>query len=467
MKNIYTLIFALLVSCISFAQVLNETFDDNSGFTTSTPFFSDGNGDYFGLAVVDDFNGDPVPTQLKAYTGFDGGFMTGMDLDGEGASLPIIIDWTGLDIDGLTDLAFSGQFAEFFDTPGDIDDADYILVQYQIDGGGYQNLIAFEGADFTGGSGTANGIFREDTNFDGEGDGTALGDAAQTFTKNIVDTGSVLDLRMSVSLNSGDEDFAVDTFSITGTAGDTTPPVITCPGDINTGNDTGICGAVVTFPDATATDDVDPNPTVTQTAGPSSGDEFPVGVTTVEFTATDAAGNSSTCSFEVTVTDLEPVDLVCPGDQTAQADANHSYEIPDYIDLGLATISDNCTPEANIAIIQTPAPGTIVGEGNVLVSIQANDDAGNGSACAFNLTVDPYLGVEDINLAQISLYPNPANTTVTVNTMVETMALYSVTGQKLVEGKSNSLDVSGLAEGVYLVKVTTVDGTVVKQLIVN
>ena len=99
MNKFYTLFFALLIATASSAQVLNETFDDNSGFVTSTPFFSDGAGDFFGLAVVEDFNGEPVPTQLKAYTGFTDGFLTGMDLDGEGAALPIIIDWTGLDID--------------------------------------------------------------------------------------------------------------------------------------------------------------------------------------------------------------------------------------------------------------------------------------------------------------------------------------------------------------------------------
>ena len=50
---------------------------------------------------------------------------------------------------------------------------------------------------------------------------------------------------------------------------------------------------------ATATDNVDPNPTVT--CQPTSGSLFPVGDTTVTCTATDASGNSSTASFVVHV----------------------------------------------------------------------------------------------------------------------------------------------------------------------
>jgi hypothetical protein len=46
--------------------------------------------------------------------------------------------------------------------------------------------------------------------------------------------------------------------------------------------------------------------TVTQTAGLASGALFPVGTTTNTFLVTDLAGNTNTCSFDVTVSDLTP-----------------------------------------------------------------------------------------------------------------------------------------------------------------
>lgn len=205
-------------------SALIEPFDNASQFTTSTPFFSDGYYDYFGIsngAGGGDWGGGAQPSGLKAYTGLTGSFMTGMDLDGEEAALPITVDWTAIDISGLASLEFSGDFAEFFDDPGDIDQAnEVILVEYQIDGGGFVSLLQFVGADFS--STVYNGVFREDTNFDGIGEGAALGNAAQTFVKAIPGSGSSLDLRLTVWVDSGDEDFAVDNF-VVGEGGGTGP----------------------------------------------------------------------------------------------------------------------------------------------------------------------------------------------------------------------------------------------------
>ncbi len=213
---------ALGLSAASAATALTESFDEASGFTTSAPFFSDGSGDYLGIsdgAGGGDFGGGGVPSALKAYTGFSGSFLTGMDLNGEGAVLPITVEWTGIDIEGLANLEFGGDFAEFFDSPGDIDAADYLRISYRIDGGAYQNLLWFSGADFSSTGGAFNGIFREDIDFDGVGDGAALGNAATRFSKAIPSSGTTLDLRMEISVEAGDEDFAVDNFIIAESAG--------------------------------------------------------------------------------------------------------------------------------------------------------------------------------------------------------------------------------------------------------
>jgi Ca2+-binding RTX toxin-like protein len=81
---------------------------------------------------------------------------------------------------------------------------------------------------------------------------------------------------------------------------DTTAPVITVPGTI-TEEAASPNGAVVTF-EVTAQDDVDGSVPVTCT--PASGSTFPIGETIVECTATDAAGNTATASFTVTVIPL-------------------------------------------------------------------------------------------------------------------------------------------------------------------
>ncbi|MDC8005471.1 HYR domain-containing protein [Aureisphaera galaxeae] len=126
-------------------------------------------------------------------------------------------------------------------------------------------------------------------------------------------------------------------FSTTAPLGD--PPMMTCPLDVTTTASAGVCGAVVAFPPPLVTDPDGDLDTVVQTMGLPSGSEFPVGTTTVEFTATDLAGNVSTCSFTVTVTDDEAPNAVCM-DITVQLDANGEYVlVPSEIDGGS---TDNC-----------------------------------------------------------------------------------------------------------------------------
>ena len=68
--------------------------------------------------------------------------------------------------------------------------------------------------------------------------------------------------------------------------------MITCPNDIVT------TSSQASWPNPTATDNADTSPDIL--CNTVSGSTFPVGVTTVECAATDAAGNSAVCSFTVT-----------------------------------------------------------------------------------------------------------------------------------------------------------------------
>jgi hypothetical protein len=77
-----------------------------------------------------------------------------------------------------------------------------------------------------------------------------------------------------------------------------------CPADVAVPNDAGLASAVVDWTPPTATDASGIPPLVTSTHAP--GDTFPVGGTTVTYTATDAHGGESTCDFDVVVENTEP-----------------------------------------------------------------------------------------------------------------------------------------------------------------
>lgn len=153
-------------------------------------------------------------------------------------------------------------------------------------------------------------------------------------------------------------------------------PVVACPSAIVVNNTPGQCTATVSF-----------TPTVTDNctgAGvvctPPSGQAFPAGVTTVLCAATDAAGNTANCSFTVTVNDIEPPVLTCPGNLVATTDAGRCSAVVDFV----APVTDNC---ANPAVVCTPASHTAFPKGATLVRCVATDAAGLTAACEFTVSV--------------------------------------------------------------------------------
>ena len=94
------------------------------------------------------------------------------------------------------------------------------------------------------------------------------------------------------------------TCTFTVTVQDTQPPTITCPPNVTAVTDQNACPpppcVVGTFAAPTATDNC---PGVTVLCNPPSGSCFPTGTTTVTCTATDASGNTATCSFTLTTFD--------------------------------------------------------------------------------------------------------------------------------------------------------------------
>ena len=139
-----------------------------------------------------------------------------------------------------------------------------------------------------------------------------------------------------------------DQCNATITVEDNTDPTITCPADITVGNDAGLCGATVNIPDPTFGDNC---PDVTFAYSPASGSFFPVGTTQVTATATDAAGNTAECNFNVTVNDTEDPVITCPADITVDNDAGQCGANVGY----LVTATDNCP---GVGVVVDPVSGS-------------------------------------------------------------------------------------------------------------
>ncbi len=132
---------------------------------------------------------------------------------------------------------------------------------------------------------------------------------------------------------------------------DSQAPQITCPEPITVANELGICAASFPITPATATDDVSTPENITITFERSDSavftltDPFPVGETTIIWTAADEAGNvSESCEQIITVEDSEAPTAVAQ-DITITLDANgEATLVAKNLDNIDTPSSDNCTP---------------------------------------------------------------------------------------------------------------------------
>ena len=135
------------------------------------------------------------------------------DTDGTAPGVsPEIINWTGIDISGLTDLQFSGFFGAESGglTFPSWEDDDYVLVEADT-GSGFQPVVRFEGDD----SGGTVGHLRVDTDADLIGDGTLLTPDLQELGPFLISgTGTTLSLRITIKSDASGEEFAFDQFSL-------------------------------------------------------------------------------------------------------------------------------------------------------------------------------------------------------------------------------------------------------------
>src|ERR1044071_6588711 len=106
---------------------------------------------------------------------------------------------------------------------------------------------------------------------------------------------------------------------------------------------------------------------------------------TITVTATDAAGNSATCSTTLTVTDTTVPTISCSAIAPISADGTCQALVPNV--LAGVTASDACSSASNINLTQSPAAGTSVGLGTHTITVTATDAAGNSAACSTTLTV--------------------------------------------------------------------------------
>ena len=160
---------------------------------------------------------------------------------------------------------------------------------------------------------------------------------------------------------------------------DSEPPVIDCPADITVFNDEGECGAAVSW---TVPTPIDNCGTELTSSSHNPGDIFPIGTTTVTYTAVAEDGTEISCSFDITVSDKEVPTITCPDDITVGTDMGVCDAV---VSWDAPMFSDNCS---DASITSTASSGDTFGLGTNTVTYTVTDDEGNTTDCSFNITVE-------------------------------------------------------------------------------
>ncbi len=273
---------------------------------------------------------------------------------------------------------------------------------------------------------------------------------------------------------------------------DVTPPVLSaCPYDVLIKTRGTV--ATVSWTAPTATDECG-TPVITSTN--ASGSQFPVGSTIVTYTATDAKGNKTTCSFKVTVVKIitcdvdtqAPVFYDCPTDITLNTTGTGVVVNWDHPSVG-----DNCGIPS---VVFNYSPGQTFPVGVTTVIYTAKDAKGNTSYCMFKVTVikkttlsTPVTGatsarvvaVEEVKVGnEVNVYPNPTSSDFSIELSAELMkanssvevSVFNMTGTTQftqtaagTERVSVKVPVQDMPSGTYFVNVALDNGRmIIKKL---
>jgi len=121
---------------------------------------------------------------------------------------------------------------------------------------------------------------------------------------------------------------------------DDLPPVANICEDITVNNDPNRCTARVDYLENLSPSDNCGIIIIDFVTGPNPGDVFPIGATEIEYLLRDPSGNSTSCSFTITVVDNEPPAITPCEDIIVNLSPGECTAIVNYTDI--ITVSDNC-----------------------------------------------------------------------------------------------------------------------------
>ncbi|HYG51747.1 MAG TPA: T9SS type A sorting domain-containing protein, partial [Flavobacteriales bacterium] len=222
----------------------------------------------------------------------------------------------------------------------------------------------------------------------------------------------------------------------------------------------------VTWTDPTASDNCS-GVTMTQIAGLPSGSIFPVGATLCTFRATDSAGNITNCNFNIIVNANPNASLSLPATQICDDD----------LPVTLSGGSPSGGVYSGTGVTGSTFDPIAAGAGTHVITYTFTNGSGCSDTATDSYVVDDCTRLTDLTTsALVKVYPNPTQGTFTIELIGASAANQTITiinqlGEKVYSANlvaaTNTIDLSWLANGIYLIKIQGSDFNSTTQLIIQ
>lgn len=193
----------------------------------------------------------------------------------------------------------------------------------------------------------------------------------------------------------------------------------------------------------------------------------------VTWVYTDANGNEVEQIQNVIIDDITaPIfdNASLPSNTTRTTDSGGTYSLEDF--TSGVTFTENCSA----TITQSPVLGTTFSPGMYDITITVTDVANQTDTHIFELTVeDEVLGIDELAIDNFTLYPNPTERFIMINNpnneIIKSVEVYDLNGKVVTRMIPTSsvndveIDTSSLQTGMYLMKINTDAGQMVKTFL--
>lgn len=243
---------------------------------------------------------------------------------------------------------------------------------------------------------------------------------------------------------------------------ETAPSIVDCPSDQSSAPNSAGCTAAMSWTEPTVTDNCSG---AVISGSHASGDTFDQGITTVTYTATDGAGNTASCSFEI-----EVISDLATSATTVTESTGSDGEIDLTVTGGIAPYTFDWDNDGTGDTDDTEDLTGLEGGEYTVIVVDAN-----GCVDTLTITVGSHVGFDQLEGVNLKMYPNPAHEMLTIQVQgseLVAVELINAIGQvNHFVGQSTDdilqIDLANFARGMYIVRVETKAGVIHRQLIVD